>query len=175
MKGTIDASIPNAEQIILNDPKEKAEHATIVDLIRNELSIVADHVEVERYRYIDKLSTNKGDLLQVSSEITGQLPENYAEKLGNIIFSLLPAGSICGAPKPKTLEIIEKAEGYNRGFYTGILGWFDGKNLDSAVMIRFIEQQSNKLIFKSGGGITSQSELETPGNALIQTVFVPLH
>ena len=175
MKGTIDASIPNAEQIILNDPKEKAEHATIVDLIRNDLSIVADHVEVERYRYIDKLSTNKGDLLQVSSEITGQLPENYAEKLGNIIFSLLPAGSICGAPKPKTLEIIEKAEGYNRGFYTGILGWFDGKNLDSAVMIRFIEQQSNKLIFKSGGGITSQSELEKEYQELIQKVYVPLH
>lgn len=175
MKGTIDASIPNAEQIILNDPKEKAEHATIVDLIRNDLSIVADHVEVECYRYIDKLSTNKGDLLQVSSEIAGQLPENYAEKLGNIIFSLLPAGSICGAPKPKTLEIIEKAEGYNRGFYTGILGWFDGKNLDSAVMIRFIEQQSNKLIFKSGGGITSQSELEKEYQELIQKVYVPLH
>lgn len=175
MKGTIDASISNAKEIILNDPKEKAEHATIVDLIRNDLSIVADHVEVTRYRYIDKLSTNKGDLLQVSSEITGQLPGNYAQKLGDIIFSLLPAGSISGAPKPKTLEIIEKAEGYNRAFYTGICGWFDGENLDSAVMIRFIEQEDDKMIFKSGGGITSQSEMEKEYKELIQKVYVPLH
>jgi para-aminobenzoate synthetase component 1 len=167
MKGTIDASIPNAEQIILNDPKEKAEHATIVDLIRNDLSIVADQVEVVSYRYIDKLSTNKGDLLQVSSKITGQLPENYAQKLGDIIFSLLPAGSISGAPKPKTLEIIEKAEDYKRGFYTGICGWFDGEKLDSAVMIRFIEQQDDKMIFKSGGGITSQSNMEKEYEELI--------
>ncbi|HET7733020.1 MAG TPA: chorismate-binding protein, partial [Paludibacter sp.] len=57
MKGTIDASIPDAEAIILNDPKEKAEHATIVDLIRNDLSLVAEQVEVKRYRYIDKLTT----------------------------------------------------------------------------------------------------------------------
>lgn len=175
MKGTIDAALPNAENIILNDPKEKAEHATIVDLIRNDLSIVAENIEVTRYRYLDKLSTNKGELLQVSSEITGNLPDNYHQKLGDILFSLLPAGSICGAPKPKTLEIIEEAEGYDRGFYTGIFGWFDGKNLDSGVMIRFIEQQADQLVFKSGGGITSQSELEKEYEELIQKVYVPLH
>ncbi|MCE5330649.1 MAG: aminodeoxychorismate synthase component I [Bacteroidales bacterium] len=175
MKGTIDAALPNAESVILSDPKEKAEHATIVDLIRNDLSMVAGNVKVVRYRYIDQLSTNKGELLQVSSEITGNLPENYHQKLGDILFSLLPAGSISGAPKPKTLEIIEKAEGYERDFYTGIFGWFDGKNLDSGVMIRFIEQQADQLVFKSGGGITSQSELEKEYEELIQKVYVPLH
>jgi para-aminobenzoate synthetase component 1 len=174
MKGTIDAAIPQAEEIILNDPKEKAEHATIVDLIRNDLSLVADQVEVKRYRYVDKLTTNKQDLLQVSSEICGRLPENFHDRLGDILFALLPAGSICGAPKPKTLEIIEQAEAYERGFYTGICGWFDGENLDSAVMIRFIEQQEDKLIFKSGGGITSQSELEKEYKELIQKVYVPI-
>ena len=174
MKGTIDASIPNAEEQILNDPKEKAEHATIVDLIRNDLSLVAEQVEVKRYRYIDKLTTNKQDLLQVSSEISGRLPENYKEKLGDILFALLPAGSICGAPKKKTLEIIEQAEAYERGFYTGIWGWFDGQNLDSAVMIRFIEQDGDKLIFKSGGGITAQSDLIKEYEELIQKVYVPI-
>ncbi|MDD3321864.1 MAG: aminodeoxychorismate synthase component I [Paludibacter sp.] len=173
MKGTIDASIPNAEEIILNDPKEKAEHATIVDLIRNDLSMVAEQVEVKRYRYIDKLRTNKGELLQVSSEICGRLTGDYQETLGEIIFALLPAGSICGAPKPKTLEIIELAEGYERKFYSGIFGYFDGKNLDSAVMIRFVEQNNNKLIFKSGGGITSLSELIKEYDELIQKVYVP--
>jgi len=175
MKGTIDAAIPNAEELILNDQKERAEHATIVDLIRNDLSLVAEQVEVKRYRYIDKLRTNKGDLLQVSSEITGKLPEDYKNRLGDILFSLLPAGSISGAPKTKTLEIINQAEGYNRGFYTGICGWFDGENFDSAVMIRFVEQDGDNLIFKSGGGITAQSELTKEYEELIQKVYVPIY
>jgi para-aminobenzoate synthetase component I len=174
MKGTIDASVPDAEAVIMNDPKERAEHATIVDLIRNDLSQVATEVEVKRYRYVDKLTTNKQDLLQVSSEIAGRLPENYRERLGDILFRLLPAGSICGAPKQKTLEIIEHAEGYNRDFYTGICGWFDGENLDSAVMIRFAEQDGDKMIFKSGGGITAQSELIKEYEELIQKVYVPI-
>lgn len=174
MKGTIDASIENASEMILNDPKEKAEHATIVDLIRNDLSLVAENVEVKRYRYIEKLTTNRRDLLQISSEISGQLPENFHSHLGDILFELLPAGSITGAPKPKTMEIIEQAEGYERGFYTGICGWFDGENLDSAVMIRFIEQKGEQLIFKSGGGITSQSDLNKEYIELIQKVYVPI-
>ncbi|MEI7505148.1 MAG: aminodeoxychorismate synthase component I, partial [Paludibacter sp.] len=174
MKGTIDADIPNAEQIILNDPKEKAEHATIVDLIRNDLSLVASNVEVKRYRYVEKISTNQQDLLQVSSEISGKLPLGFQKNLGDILFALLPAGSICGAPKAKTLEIIDAAEGYDRGFYTGVCGYFDGKNLDSAVMIRYIEQVGDKLIFKSGGGITAQSDMIKEYEELIQKVYVPI-
>ena len=174
MKGTIDASIPNAEQIILNDPKEKAEHATIVDLIRNDLSLVAENVEVKRYRYVEKLTTNKQDLFQVSSEISGQLPLDFHKNLGDILFALLPAGSICGAPKAKTLEIIEHAENYDRGFYTGVCGYFDGKNLDSAVMIRFIEQDGDSLVFKSGGGITAQSDMKKEYEELIQKIYVPI-
>ena len=174
MKGTIDATIPNAEEILLNDPKEKAEHATIVDLIRNDLSLVAEQVEVKRYRYVEKLTTNQHDLLQVSSEISGLLPEDYLKRLGNILIALLPAGSISGAPKVKTLDIIQQAEDYERGFYSGICGYFDGENLDSAVMIRFIEQNGDKLIFKSGGGITAQSDLTKEYKELIQKVYVPI-
>ena len=174
MKGTIDAAKSNAEAVILSDPKEKAEHATIVDLIRNDLSLVASDVEVKRYRYVEQLTTNKQDLLQVSSEITGTLPTNYRHQLGDMLFKLLPAGSICGAPKSKTLEIIAQAEGYDRGFYTGVFGVFDGKNLDSAVMIRFVEQQGDELVFKSGGGITAQSDMKKEYEELIQKVYVPI-
>jgi len=174
MKGTIDATIPDAAEIILNDPKEMAEHATIVDLIRNDLSLVAEEVEVKRYRYIERINTNKLDLLQVSSEISGILPEHFYNRLGDILFALLPAGSICGAPKAKTLEIIRDAEGYERQFYTGICGCFDGENLDSGVMIRFIEQDGERLVFKSGGGITSRSELIKEYEELIQKVYVPV-
>ena len=175
MKGTIDASVANAEDVILNDFKEQAEHATIVDLMRNDLSMVAEKVEVKKYRYIDKIITNQNELFQTSSEITGELPENYCCYLGNIIISMLPAGSISGAPKSKTLEIIREIEGYDRGFYTGIFGQYDGKNLDSAVLIRFIEQKNGQMIFKSGGGITSNSEVLKEYREMLEKVYVPIY
>ncbi|MDD5571319.1 MAG: aminodeoxychorismate synthase component I [Bacteroidales bacterium] len=174
MKGTIDASIPNAEKIILDNKKELAEHSTIVDLLRNDLSIVAKNVKVEKFRYVEKLKTNEKDLLQVSSEISGQLPENFNENIGSIIFSLLPAGSISGAPKKKTIEIIKETEKYNRGYYTGIFGCFDGNTLDSGVMIRFIEKNNNGYFYKSGGGITAYSDMTSEYNELIDKVYVPL-
>ncbi len=174
MKGTIDASIPNARAILLNDLKEKAEHATIVDLIRNDLNQIASDVRVAKYRYIEKVNTCKHTLLQVSSKIEGKLPFNYTEQLGDLFFSLLPAGSISGAPKKKTIEIIEETETEERGYYTGVFGVYDGINLDSSVMIRFIEQQNAKLVFKSGGGITSQSNARAEYQELIDKVYVPI-
>lgn len=174
MKGTIRDSSPDAAQTILNNPKEIAEHHTIVDLIRNDLSMVASNVEVTKFRYIESIQTHKGRLLQVSSEITGVLPANYPEHIGDILFTLLPAGSVTGAPKPKTLEIIRNAEKQKRGYYTGICGIFDGRNLDSAVMIRFIENKNNNLQFRSGGGITFQSDAIHEYNELIDKVYVPI-
>jgi len=174
MKGTIDANIENAEQLLLNDEKEIAEHHTIVDLIRNDLSIVATDVEVDRFMYIDRICTNRGDLLQMSSQISGQLPENYQQSIGTILAKLLPAGSICGAPKAKTVAIIKQAENYQRGYYTGVFGVFDGKNLDSCVLIRYLEQEGDELIFKSGGGITFLSDCQSEYNELIQKVYVPI-
>lgn len=174
MKGTIDASIPNAEKIILNNPKEMAEHATIVDLIRNDLSIVASNIYVKKYRYIEKITTLQKDLLQVSSEISGTLPDEYNKHMGDILFKLLPAGSISGAPKHKTLDIIATTEGYERGFYTGVCGYFDGENMESAVMIRFVEEKNKTFIFKSGGGITAQSDVKKEYEELINKVYVPV-
>lgn len=174
MKGTIDAEIENAENLILNDTKEMAEHNTIVDLIRNDLSLVAENVRVEKFRYLELIQTNRKNLWQVSSQISGELPENYAEKLGNIVFSMLPAGSISGAPKKKTVEIIRKAENYERGYYTGIFGYFDGKNLDSCVIIRYLENQNGQLVYKSGGGITFMSEAEKEYEEMLNKVYVPV-
>lgn len=174
MKGTIDANLPCADYILMNDPKEAAEHATITDLIRNDLSMVADHVSVKRFRYIDRIETSHGPILQTSSEIGGQLPDDFYNRLGDILFQLLPAGSITGAPKCKTMEIIAETENYQRNFYTGVTGYFDGHKLDSAVMIRFIEQEDNHLIYKSGGGITSQSDAIDEYNEMKQKIYVPI-
>jgi len=175
MKGTIDASLLQAAERILADPKETAEHATIVDLIRNDLSMVAHKVWVERYRYLDKIETNQKTLLQVSSEVAGIMPTDWRESLGDWLFKLLPAGSICGAPKPRTLDIIAATEGYQRGYYTGIAGIFDGQNLDSGVLIRFLEQQPDgALVFKSGGGITARSNAYSEYNEMIDKVYLPI-
>ncbi len=174
MKGTIDAGIENAELQIMQNKKEIAEHYTIVDLIRNDLSMVAQNVKVEKFRYIEKICTNEKNLLQVSSLITGELADDYPSMIGSILFTLLPAGSICGAPKKRTLEIIKEIEGYNRGFYTGIVGIFDGENLDCGVMIRYIERKNNKLVFKSGGGITSFSDVAMEYQEMIDKVYVPI-
>ena len=202
MKGTLDASLPNAEKLLMEDRKEAAEHATIVDLIRNDLSRVAENVRVDKYRYIDVLHTNKGDILQTSSEISGRLPEDYPHHLGEILDAQLPAGSITGAPKDKTMQIIQEAEGYDRGFYTGIMGIYDQGELNSAVMIRFIEEETSpvdfetdgeknfkakegkasegkepkanrQLYFKAGGGITSKSDCRKEYEEVIQKIYLP--
>jgi para-aminobenzoate synthetase component I len=174
MKGTIDAALADAQATILNDPKELAEHTTIVDLIRNDLSGVAKQVRVEQFRYIDRIQTNQKELLQVSSRITGELPPDYHKNIGTILFDLLPAGSVTGAPKKKTVEIIKAVESYRRGYYTGVFGYFDGSHLDSGVMIRFIEQTDEGLIYKSGGGITVFSNCEAEYQELIDKVYVPI-
>lgn len=171
MKGTIDATIPNAKEILLNDQKEIAEHATIVDLIRNDLSLVADHVSVSKFRFYEEIKTQTGMIGQISSEIVGTLPANYREHIGDILFKLLPAGSISGAPKQKTVEIIQKVEQGERGYYTGVAGYFDGENLDSCVLIRYIEANN---IYRSGGGITFQSNLADEYQETIDKVYVPI-
>ena len=175
MKGTIDASLPDAEQLILSDAKELSEHVTIVDLIRNDLSAVAKNVKVNRFRYLEKIQTSQKDLLQVSSEIAGDLPEDYASEIGSILVSLLPAGSISGAPKKKTIQIIRDAEKEKRGFYTGVFGYFDGENVDSTVMIRFVEQEGDRFYYRSGGGITAQSEVEKEYQEAIDKIYVPVY
>jgi para-aminobenzoate synthetase component I len=174
MKGTIDASINDAEKVILGDPKELAEHVTIVDLIRNDLSVVANNVRVERFRYIDLLTTNSKQLLQVSSEISGNIDPYYQHNVGSLLVKLLPAGSVSGAPKMKTVEIIQQAENEKRGYYTGVFGIFDGVNIDSAVMIRFIEKSQEQYYYRSGGGITTQSDCEGEYKEALNKIYVPV-
>lgn len=157
MKGTaLDTDIARNE--LLTSRKEIAEHATIVDLIRNDLSQVAKRVRVTDYRYFHKIATSSRGLVQTSSKIGGQLPQDWHEQLGTILARLLPAGSVSGAPKRATLDIIQRAEPGPRGYYCGIGGYFDGESLDTCVLIRFIEKtEDDNYLFRSGGGITARS------------------
>ena len=174
MKGTIDAAIPNAQARILGDFKEMAEHTMVVDLLRNDLGIVSNKVKVEKFRYCDKINAGSKKLLQVSSKISGHLDKNWNEKIGDIITSLLPAGSITGTPKKKTVEILKSIENYDRKYYTGIFGVYDGKSLDSAVLIRFVEKDENgDLFYKSGGGITCDSTAQSEYQELLDKIYIP--
>jgi len=174
MKGTIEASIPNAKEKILANEKEMAEHVMIVDLMRNDLGMVARNINVEKFRYVEKIEAGSKKLLQVSSKITGTLPKNWHKSLGDILERVLPAGSITGTPKRSTVYIIDNIENYNRGFYTGVFGLFDGQNCYSAVMIRFIDKENGKLFYKSGGGITIDSDAKLEYEELIDKIYLPL-
>jgi len=174
MKGTIDASLTDAKNKLLHNPKEMAEHIMISDLMRNDLGIIGTNVKVEKFRYVEKIQAGEKSLLQVSSKITAILDENWRENIGSILEKLLPAGSITGTPKKRTIEIIEDIEEYERGFYTGVFGLFDGQTLHSAVMIRFIEKENNTLYYKSGGGITIDSTAQSEYQELKDKVYLPL-
>jgi len=173
MKGTIEASLPHAKEKILANKKEMAEHVMIVDLMRNDLGKVANNVRVERFRYVEKIRAGDKELLQVSSEIKATLPTNWRDNLGEILQNILPAGSITGTPKKSTVEILSKIENYPRGFYTGVFGIFDGESLYSAVMIRFIEREGNALYYKSGGGITLDSDAKSEYEEMMDKIYLP--
>ena len=175
MKGTTRAATPSALDILMSDEKEAAEHATIVDLIRNDLSSVAKGVRVDRYRYAEKIKSRFGDIWTTSSEISGTLPADWRSKIGSILRRMLPAGSVTGAPKASTVSIIRKAEHTDRGFYTGVCGLFDGQTLDSAVMIRFVSLEGGKTLFRSGGGITAMSDEGSEYDEIVLKTNIPIY
>ena len=173
MKGTIDANLPQAKKTILADEKEMAEHVMIVDLMRNDLGIIGSDIKVEKFRYVEQIKAGTKELLQVSSKITAKLPTNWKDNLGELLENLLPAGSITGTPKKSTVNIIKHIEDYNRGFYTGVFGIFDGTSLRSGVMIRFIEKEDEQLFYKSGGGITIDSDAKSEYEEHIDKIYLP--
>lgn len=173
MKGTINAALPNAKEQILANEKELAEHVMIVDLLRNDLSMVAKDVKVESFRYVQRFAAGERELLQVSSHISGKVDTAWHENIGDIFQKLLPAGSITGAPKRSTVSIIDAVEGYERGFFTGVFGIYDGTSLKSAVMIRFVEKTQQGYIYKSGGGITLESDLALEYAEYQEKIYLP--
>lgn len=175
MKGTISASIPNAENIILEDKKEINEHNAVIEITKQDLRTIADAVTVTRYRYIDVLQTSNGDLLQVSSEVAGTLNyKTWKKNLGNLLQKILPASSISGVPKKNALDLIKACETNARGFYTGICGVFDGSSLDTGVMIRFIAQdKKGQKFFHSGGGITVESDCKKEYDEVLEKIYFP--
>ena len=174
MKGTFYGNLSQVKRDMKTDLKEINEHNTIVDLIRNDLSKYAKQIQLTRFRYLEKIKTSKKDIYQTSSTIQGKLYKDWKKQLPELLFSLLPAGSISGAPKEKTIQIIKEVEKEKRGYYTGVFGYFDGENLDSGINIRYLEKKDGVSRYRSGGGITSLSDLDTEYNELIEKIYVPV-
>lgn len=176
MKGTIPSDTSGAPDVILNDYKETSEHCSVVDLLRQDLSQVAEDVQVSRFRYFTEIQTQAKSIYQVSSEIQGTLPQDWRANIGSIISSMLPAGSILGAPRESTRRLIAAAESDTpRGYYCGIFGYFDGNSLDSSVLIRFIcEDADGQKYYHSGGGVTINSKMEQEYKEVIEKIYLPL-
>ncbi|WP_395011069.1 aminodeoxychorismate synthase component I [Undibacterium sp.] len=126
MKGTAAASGDNARDLQIAeelrlDPKNRAENLMIVDLLRNDLGRIAQtgSVAAPALFEVQRFSS----VLQMTSTVTAQLRPEL--KLEQIMSALFPCGSITGAPKHRTMEIIRELETEDRGVYTGAIGWFD--------------------------------------------------
>jgi anthranilate synthase component 1 len=147
------------------DPKENAEHVMLVDLARNDLSRNASQVQVELFREVQFYS----HVIHLVSKVTGKLPEqsNPVKVLGDSF----PAGTLSGAPKYKAMELIDRYENQNRGYYGGAIGYigFDG-SLNHAIMIRSFLSKNNTLFYQAGAGIVAasneESELQELANKL---------
>lgn len=146
----------NREEL-LNSEKDKSELLMIVDLERNDLSKVCKpfSVKVTELFKLEEYST----VFHLVSTVIGELNNNVSSV--KCIRECFPGGSITGAPKIRSMEIIEELEGIRRGIYTGAIGYFDLRgNCDFNIVIRTILTKDNKAYFGVGGGITIESDEE---------------
>ena len=140
---------------LTRDKKENAEHIMLVDLARNDLSRNADHVTVENYRDIQFYS----HVIHMVSKVSGMLPRDY--NAVRVMGDTFPAGTLSGAPKYKAMELIDRYENQNRGYYGGGIGYmgFNGE-FNHAIMIRSFLSKNNTLYYQAGAGIVAESHEE---------------
>lgn len=139
-------------EVLLNDPKETAEHTMLVDLARNDLSRSTSKVKVDKLNEIQYYS----HVIHMVSKVTGQLSEQ--ENSIKVFFDTFPAGTLSGAPKHKAMELIDKYEHGARSYYGGAIGYigFDGQ-MNQAIMIRTFLSKDNQLIYQAGAGVVINS------------------
>jgi anthranilate synthase component 1 len=138
------------------DKKENAEHVMLVDLARNDLSIHATDVRVDNFREVQYYS----HVLHMVSTVSGKLRD--PDKVIDMLMSTFPAGTLSGAPKYKAIQLIDKYENQNRGYYGGAIGYigFDG-SVNHAIMIRTFLSKDSTLYYQAGAGIVSVSQKES--------------
>ena len=142
------------EKELLADEKERAEHNMLVDLGRNDLGKICDFgtVEVEKYMSIERYS----HVMHIGSTVKGQLRKDKTAV--DAIDSVLPAGTLSGAPKLRACQIINELENNKRGIYGGAIGYLDFTgNMDTCIAIRLAFKKNGKVFVRSGAGIVADS------------------
>jgi len=137
------------------DLKENAEHVMLVDLARNDLSRHAKNVRVEKLREVQFYS----HVIHLVSAVSGELDEGTS--IPDILTATFPAGTLSGAPKHMAMQIIDKYENQNRGYYGGAIGFLDfNGSFNHAIMIRTFLSKGNVLYYQAGAGIVAGSDEE---------------
>ena len=142
------------EKELLADEKELAEHNMLVDLGRNDIGKISrfGSVEVEKYHCIERYS----HVMHIGSTVRGEI-RNDCDAL-SAIDSILPAGTLSGAPKLRACQLINDLENNKRGIYGGAIGYIDFTgNLDTCIAIRIAYKKNNKVFIRSGAGIVADS------------------
>lgn len=142
------------ERELLADEKERAEHNMLVDLGRNDIGKISKiaTVEVEKYMAIERYS----HVMHIGSTVTGQIRDD--KDAVDAVDSILPAGTLSGAPKLRACEIINELEDNKRGIYGGAIGYLDFTgNLDVCIAIRLAFAKNGKVYVRSGAGIVADS------------------
>ena len=153
-RGTTEEEDQELEADLLSDEKELSEHNMLVDLGRNDLGRISrfDSVEVTKYMMIHKYSK----IMHICSQVEGDI-KNDCDAL-SAIESVLPAGTLSGAPKIRACEIIEELESEERGVYGGALGYLDFTgNMDTCIAIRMAVKKDGRVYVQAGGGIVADS------------------
>jgi anthranilate synthase component 1 len=143
---------------LLADPKERAEHLMLVDLGRNDLGRVCapGSVEVVDFMHIERYS----HVMHIVSTVVGKLSKKSSPV--DALFSVFPAGTLSGAPKPRAMEIIEELETTRRGVYGGIVGYIDFTgNLDTCIAIRTALLYKGTAFVQAGAGVVADSDSES--------------
>ena len=143
-------------QALSKDEKENSEHVMLVDLARNDLSRNAEHVEVNVFKEIQFYS----HVIHLVSKVTGQLAEDTSPL--QMVADTFPAWTLSGAPKHMAMQLIDRYEHDNRGYYGGAIGFmgFNG-DFNHAIMIRSFLSQRNTLRYQAGAGVVAKSVTES--------------
>ena len=157
-RGTTPEEDQELEQMLLADPKERAEHVMLVDLGRNDLGRVCEYhtVEVTDLMIVERFS----HVMHIVSHVTGRLREDLTAF--DVLRACLPAGTLSGAPKIRAMEIIDELEPTRRATYGGTVGYFSfSGSADTAITIRTAVIKDNTAYVQAGGGIVADSVPET--------------
>ncbi len=156
-RGSTDAEDKALEAELLADEKEKAEHLMLIDLARNDLGRickpgtvkVTDYMSVERFSHV----------MHIVSRVEGELADGVDS--ADLVRATFPAGTVSGAPKIRAVETIDSIEPHPRGFYAGLVGYFESAGgMDSCITIRSGLEKDGKIILQAGAGIVHDSRPE---------------